>query len=309
PLSGADLPSISGNTTMSSGAIRYFDSTWNSSLDPSAPWENGFYPVGSPERASTQAENPANYVGWTTTQLNIVDAETSSANRDRLTTRATLTKATTESQVLVWQGKWLEDSIVSTVGWRNDIAESWAFDMSPNDFPVSADRGAVNLSPSHYRLPADSQRVEVESKSYSFVVHLSDLPFLRRMTERLPVNVSVYYNRSTNFEPDSSRVDIYGEPLPAPAGKTIDHGIRLETKDGRFAFRVNRYETSNFNASSTQINAASIGNWMQLTQNFANVFEYNIRPWGYDATAPGQTGSDTDIFDTNAGGDPMRYNF
>src|SRR5690606_38770811 len=106
PLSGADLPSISGNTTMSSGAIRYFDSTWNSSLDPSAPWENGFYPVGSPERASTQAENPANYVGWTTTQLNIVDAETSSANRDRLTTRATLTKATTESQVLVWQGKW-----------------------------------------------------------------------------------------------------------------------------------------------------------------------------------------------------------
>ncbi len=308
-LTGANLSSVSGNTTMTSGAIRYFDSTWNSSVDPGAPWENGFYVPGSAERNSTQAENPANYVGWTTTQLNIVDAEASAANRDRLTTRATLDKATTESQALVWQGKWFENSIVSIVGWRKDIAKSWAFDMSPNDFPVTQNRGAVNLSPSYYKLPATGPRAEVESKSYGVVAHLTDLPFLRGMTERLPVNVSLYYNRSTNFKPDASRVDLYGESLPAPAGKTIDHGVRLETKDGRYSLRVNRYETSNSNATSTQINAASIGNWMQLTQNFANVFEYNIRPWGYDATAPGQTGNATDIFDSNAGGDPMRYNF
>jgi len=308
-LSGAYLPSISGNTTITSGAIRYFNPTWKGTVSPGAPWQNGFYAAGDPNRSSTQAENPANYVGWTTTQLNLVDAEASAANRDRLTTRAALDKATTESQAFVWQGKWLDNSIVSTIGWRKDIAEAWAFDMSPSDFPVTQNRGAVNLSPSYYKLPAAGQRVEVESKSYSLVAHLTDLPFLRGMTERLPVNVSLYYNRSTNFKPDASRVDIYGEALPAPAGKTIDHGIRLETKDGRYSLRVNRYETSNSNATSTQINAASIGNWMQLTQNFANVFQYNIRPWGYDATAPGQQGSDTDIFNTNSGGDPMRYNF
>ncbi len=306
--SGAYLPTVSGNTTMSSGAISYFDSTWNSAVNPAAPWDNGFYMAGA-NRASTQAENPANYVGWTTTQLNLVDAEASAANRDRLTTRATLNKATTESQVVVWQAKWLSDSIVSTIGWRKDIAESRAFDMSPNDFPVTQNRGAVNLDPSYYRLPLTGQSVEVESKSYSVVAHLTDLPFVKGLAERLPVNVSVYYNRSTNFRPDSSRVDIYGEQLPAPSGRTIDHGLRLETKDGRYALRVNRYETSNSNANSTQINAASIGAWMQLTQNFANVFEYNIRPWGYDATAPGQTGNATDIFDPNTGGDPMRYNF
>src|SRR5690606_26267522 len=107
--------------------------------------------------------------------------------------------------------------------------------------------------------------------------------------------VSLYYNRSTNFKPDSSRVDIYGEQLPAPSGKTVEKGIRIETKDGRYSLRVNRYETSNTSASSTQINAASIGNWMQLTQNFANVFGYNIKPWGYDATAPGAQGNDMDI--------------
>ncbi|MGH8021130.1 MAG: TonB-dependent receptor plug domain-containing protein, partial [Opitutaceae bacterium] len=308
-LAGADVPSISGNTTMTSGPISYFNPTWNSTVDPAAPWQNGFYMEGSAERNSTQAENPANYVGWTTTQLNIVDAEASAANRDRLTSRASLDKATTDSRALVWQGKWLERSIVSTIGWRRDIAKSWAFDMSPNDFSPNEDRGSVDLGPGYYRLPDAGQRAEVDSKSYSVVAHLSDLPFLRNVAQKLPVNVSVYYNRSTNFKPDASRVDIYGDPLPAPAGKTIDQGIFLETKDGRFGVRVNHYKTSNFNATSTQINAASIGNWMQLTQNFANVFEYNIRPWGYDATAAGQTGNDTDIFNTNSGGDPMRYNF
>lgn len=309
PLANAHLPAVSGNVTMASGAIRYFDSTWNSNVNPADPWENGFYLPDSPTRATTQSENPANYVGWSSTQLNLVDANASDANRDRLTTRATLTKATTESQAVVWQGKWLDRAFVSTVGWRKDIAESWAFDMSPSDFPVTQDRGAVNLSPTYYKLPSAGQRVEVESKSYSFVAHLAELPFVRQATERLPFEVSLYYNRSTNFKPDSSRVDIYGEALPAPSGKTVDKGIRIETKDGRFSLRVNRYETSNTNASSTQINAASIGNWMQLTQNFANVFGYNIKPWGYDATAPGAQGEDTDIFNTNTGGDPMRYNF
>jgi len=310
PLAGAHLPAISGNTTITSGAIRYFNPTWKASISPGAAWQNGFYLPGSAERNSTQSENPANYVGWTTTPLNIVDAEASAANRDRLTTRASLTKATTDSQALVWQAKWLDNAIVSTVGWRKDIAKSWAFDMSPNDFPVTQDRGAVNLSPTYYKLPDLGQRVEVQSRSYSIVAHLTDLPFVHRMAERLPVNVSVYYNRSTNFKPDSSRVDIYGEPLPAPAGKTVDQGLMLATKDGRYSLRVNRYETSNANANSTQINAASIGNWMQLTQNFANVFQYNIRPWGYDATAPGQTGNATDIFNGSTGvWEPMRYNF
>lgn len=309
-LAGAKLPSISGNTAITSGPISYFDPTWNSSVDPATPWQNGFYPAGNDTRNSTEAENPANYVGWTTTQLNIVDAEASSANRDRLTTRASLDKSTTDSRALVWQGNWLEHSIVSTIGWRRDVAKSWAFDMSPNDFLPTDDRGSVDFSPGYYRLPSDGPRATVDSKSYSVVAHLSDLPFLRNVAEKLPVNVSLYYSRSTNFKPDASRVDIYGDPLPAPSGKTVDEGIMIETKDGRFGVRVNRYETSNFNANSTQINAASIGNWMQLTQNFANVFEYNIRPWGFDATAAGQTAGASDIFDGAAGiWEPMRYNF
>ncbi len=312
-IQGANIPSISGHPTIQGGPVQYFDSTWVATdVDPSALWYNGFYPTGSENYFSTQSENPSNYAGWKTYPLNFVDAETSAAARDRLTTKATLNKATTRSQALVWQGKWLNNSIVTIAGWRKDVAESWAFDMSPNDFDPYRNRGSVDLSPSHYQLPSEGARAEVESRSYSVVAHLMDLPYLQDLTKELPFEVSLYYNRSTNFKPDSSRVDIYGEQHPAPSGKTVDQGIRLETRDRRYSVRINHYETSNSNATSTAINAAAIGNWMQLTQNYANVFDYNIASWSLDATAAGVQAADTDIFgglnnsvDFNA----MRYNF
>ncbi|MDQ8204156.1 TonB-dependent receptor plug domain-containing protein [Pelagicoccus sp. SDUM812003] len=303
-MQGANIPVVSGDLTMNSGSINYFDSTWNSSVDPAAPWINGFYLPGSGDELSTQSENPANYVGWTSMPLSIVDVEASAANRDRLTTSAALNKAETESQALILQSKWLDRSIVTTYGWRKDDASSWAFSMTPNDFDAANDRGAMDLSPSSYKLPSVGKEVEVQSRSYGIVAHVTDIPGLREIGQKLPVELSLYYNQSTNFKPDSSRVDLYGLPHPAPSGKTVDKGIRLETRDGRYSLRVNHYETTNSNASSTQINAASIGNWMQLNQNFANVFEYNILPWGYDAS---QAGSDTDVFGDD--GLPMRYNY
>ncbi|KXU36029.1 hypothetical protein AXK12_04180 [Cephaloticoccus capnophilus] len=307
-LAGASLPTLGNGNVLTSGPIRYFDSTWNAvGVNPGDPWLNGFYLDPSAQR-STQSENPANYVGWTTTQLNIVDADQSAANRARLTRRATLDKSTVESRALVWQGKWLDNALISTIGWRRDIAKAWSFDMTPSDFPVLPNRGQLDFG--NYRLGNDASRIAVESKSYSFVAHLNDLPGLRDALAWLPVNVSLFHNRSQNFKPDASRVGIYGEPLPAPAGKTEDRGLRIETKDGRYSLRVTRYRTSNSNASSAQINAASIGQWMAFTQNFANVFEYNIKPWAFDATAPGATGSDTDIYDSATGDESaMRYNF
>jgi len=290
PLSGASLPRLSSRDVLTSGPIRYFDSTWNAvGVNPGDPWLNGYY-LDPAEQISTQSENPANYVGWTTTQLEIVDADQSAANRARLTRRATLEKSTVESRALVWQGKWLENALISTIGWRRDVAKAWNFDMTPSDFPSLPNRGEMDLGPSSYRLTGNGTRLAVESKSYSFVAHLNDLPGLRNALAWLPVNVSVFHNRSSNFKPDASRVGIYGEPLPAPAGKTEDRGLRIETKDGRYALRVTRYRTSNSNASSSQLNALALGQWMQFTQNYANVFEYNIKPWAFDATAPGQTG-------------------
>jgi hypothetical protein len=63
--SGANLPRLHNLNNATSGTIRFFDSTWKATgVDPAAPWENAYYPVGNANRASTQSENSANYVGW-----------------------------------------------------------------------------------------------------------------------------------------------------------------------------------------------------------------------------------------------------
>ncbi|EDY82489.1 TonB-dependent receptor plug domain protein [Verrucomicrobiia bacterium DG1235] len=304
-LQGAYIPSVSDNITMTGGAINYFDSTWNSSVNPADPWQNGFYLPGADGYESTQSENPANYVGWTTTNLNIVDAEASAANRDRLTTGASLSKSVNKYEAMVWQGKWLDGSIVSTVGVRKDTAESAGMSMSPNDFDPNVDHGSVSFD--NYVLPVGYTSLEQTSRSYSVMAHLGDMPFLKDLTSELPFAVSLYFNQSENFQPDSSRVDLYGESHPLPSGKTYEKGMLVESRDGRYSMRINHYKTSNTSANSMQINAAAIGNWMQLNQNFANVFEYNILPWGYDASSADLTGNDTDVFGDD--GLPMRYNY
>jgi hypothetical protein len=316
-MENANIPSISGDTTMTSGQITYFDATWKYSLDPtaadyvdpSAAWVNSFYQDGDDSTSSTQSENPDNYVGWTSVPFNIIDADDSQENRDLLTTSAALNKSKTRTEALIWQGKWLDDALVTTYGWRRDVAKSWAFDMNPSDMDENENHGALNFSPDYYKLPDEANTVEVQSRSYSIVAHLTDLPYVKKWASNLPLDLSVFYNQSTNFKPDASRVDIYGEAIGAPSGKTIDRGIVLASKDGRYSLRVNHYETQNLNATSSQISVAAIGSWMALGANYANVFEYNIIS-GYDATDPNNVGNDDDVGnEVTENWGAMRYNF
>ena len=55
---------------------------------------------------------------------------------------------------------------------------------------------------------------------------------------------------STSAQPAANRVDIYGEAIPLPAGTTTDKGILMETKDGKYSLKLNKYETAVTNASS-----------------------------------------------------------
>lgn len=305
---GAAIPGISGNPVITSGKIRYFDDHWNKPtdpgapgyVDPAAPWTNGFYIPGnaaSSAMQSTQSENPANYVGWTTTNLNVTDSEESQANRDKLTTSASLRQSLTTSQALVWQGRMVNNSIVGTYGWRKDINKAWGLDR--NTSTSDGVHGQLDLSDENYKLPYQYDRVEVQSRSYSIVAHLMDLPWLSSYTKKLPFEISLSYNMSTNFKPDASRKDIYGESISSPGGKTIDRGIQIETRDGRYSLKVTRYATAVTNASSSALsNPGAIGTWMTMGANFANVFEYNIGGSGFVA--------DPSVINQ---GDPQRFNF
>ncbi|HLP10106.1 MAG TPA: TonB-dependent receptor plug domain-containing protein [Opitutaceae bacterium] len=292
--SGAYLPNPNQRFTVGDGSVYTFVGIWNRPTDPSAPgyvnpadpWINNYY-LDLPEfnvpnrRLSTQSENPDNYVGWSPVPLKWVDSEASPENRAHNTTSARLSKSRISSNAFVWQGKFWNNSIVGTWGVRQDIAKSWTYaaDSGSTYNQDSATRGVMDLSPNTYRLRDDYDiRRQVTSHSWAVVAHVNSLPGLDKLLAKSPINVSLFYNKSSNFQPAAARVDVYGDPLPAPTGRTTDRGILLETKDGRFSLKLNKYETFSENATSTALD--SVRWFITASQvwggNWANRFEFNL---------------------------------
>jgi hypothetical protein len=276
----ANLPRLNHVNNATSGTVRFFDSNWNApNVDPSAPWENAYYPVGNENRISTQAENSANYVGWRDVPFNITDSEASASNRNALTTDARLRKNKTDSKAFVWQAHLFEGGLVGTYGYRKDIAGSSEFSQDVSSTPAP---GFLNWDRSFYTLDdAEWNEVSAISRSYSIVAHLDELPFVKNLVEKLPVKVTLFYNKAENFQPFAGRKDIYGEDIPLPAGNTKDLGILLETKDGKYSLKVNKYETAVTNANSTALTGGwFLGASQAWSGDWTNVFEYNWTDFG-----------------------------
>ncbi|WP_221030654.1 TonB-dependent receptor plug domain-containing protein [Actomonas aquatica] len=284
--SGAYIPRITTNIDMPQNyAIYAFDSTWNppAGVNPGDDWYNAYnLPIpDASNQLDQQADNRANYVGWRYEPVTIYDSEDNNgALRDAHTTFARLTRSEVESQAFVWQAHLLDNAIVGTWGWREDTARNWEYSTDTNDVD---DDERLNLSPGTYKLRDDfDNELTVESTSYSIVAHLDDLPGLKNLTERLPFLTTIYYNESENFQPAAERVDVYGEPIPAPSGVTEDLGILLESKDGRFSLKVNKYETQVLQASSSGLGGAwFIGSSQVWSGNWVNRYEYDLGSAGY----------------------------
>lgn len=313
--SGANLSRLMSKISVPRNAMtRAFDSTWGHSLDPAssdyidpaAAWLNNAYlppeleyPDYDPadplklvdpladepvlmwpdRREGTQADNPLNYVGWRNVPYTLTASEDNPrVNRPLLGTRTALNKSETKSYAAIWQGHLLGDSIVGTYGWRKDINESWAYSQDTNANLSDGRFGHLDLSPSVHTLDnVTSNEIEIQSRSYSIVAHLNDLPFLEDAFEKLPVELSLFYNNSTNFQPDSTRKEIYGGFIAAPAGETVDKGILIESKDGRFSLKVNNYKTTVTNATSSALSGAGfIGTSQAWGANWTNQYEYDF---------------------------------
>ena len=301
--SGANLPRPETTFRLASGTVRTFDSHWKHPLAPNAPgyvdpaadWNNLFFPndpltvqwyatnnpnnpIYSNGYRNRQAENPANYVGWVNMPLNITDSEAAPGNRDLLTTEARLQKKRTTSKVLVWQGHLLDGSIVGTFGYRKDRAEGQSLSLNNSSAaPYTRQYGHLNLTPDIYKLTTAPTSLEETSKSWSIMVHFDDLPGLKNLFEPLPLRVSGFFSKSSNFQPEALRVDVYGEPIPLPSGETKDYGILLETKDGKYSLRVNKFETVATFANSTGLNGAGfLGDSQVQGGSWANQYQYDF---------------------------------
>ena len=291
-ITGANISRVTGKPTIGSNPINYFDLTPN------------------PANAALGASNVGYYNGWTGMgTLTVTDSEANpSVNRDLLATAYGKTRSITTSQALVYEGKWLDNALVGIYGWRKDINKSSADSATLGDAndPQGINLQNVSLDGSD----ATRGRVEVQSRSYSLVAHLDELPYLKNVASKLPVKISLAYSVSSNFQPDSARVDINGDPLSAPAGKTIERGILIESRDSRYSLKINRYVTSITNGeyAGGRAFAQDLANFAGNTFYFANAFYYhndqngsfaqsdpahmvNNPGIGPDGSAPGAPGS------------------
>ncbi|EDY84166.1 TonB-dependent receptor plug domain protein [Verrucomicrobiia bacterium DG1235] len=270
--SGSYLPGVSAIHDVTSGTYYSFDATWNATgVDPSAAWTT---PVGD---VSTQSENPDNYVGWTSREYPIINALTGNTLTDyRTVTGASMNSESIESEALVWQGYFWDGALVGTYGWRKDTDTAKVLNASDaNAAPGVRDTvtGHVDVFNSNYDLALVDADVQTgQTQTWSAVLHLN-----RVLNDRLPLNVSLYYNESENFRPAAGRVDLFGEALSSPKGSTEERSILLSTKDNRYSLKVTDYETRVSNISSGYIDGSwFLGGFLEWGTEWANVAEHNI---------------------------------
>jgi len=259
PRAGAELD------IPSTVSWRWFDSTWNApSVDPSATWISTYN--GS---TSTQSENPANYVGWTNRNIRIMSAE--EGDQDYLTRGATLNKRKVDSFAGSWQGYIWDGAIVGLYGLRQDNVKTKALEAKRD---ATYDRVMFD----QYSLENVNEGKYIgKTKSWSVVAKLNKI-----IPDRwLPINISLYYNKSDNFQVTDARNDIYGQPLQPPSGETKDMGVMLSTKDQRFSLRVNKYESNVLNSTNSMINnnlwyLMGGDNFISRLESRADAYQYHM---------------------------------
>jgi outer membrane receptor protein involved in Fe transport len=298
---GANIPGIAAPITFADGNLYYFDATWRNPTgvnfnDPwtvpanLAPMFSTTLPAGQTQYL--QNSNPANYVGWNTNyQMNLMRYDNGS--NLGLLRNASKSLRTTKSLAGTWQGFLWNNAIVPTLGWRFDEVKGQ--NVVANS--VSNNRAMLNLNESGaastlpYALPQAATGMN-SNQSYSLfkdhstsggvVVHLNKI--LEK--DPLPINISLSYNKSSNFQVTNTRRDVYGKVIGNPSGATKDYGVLLSTKDGKYSFRALKYETSLANAD-TQLDSSGLTGTIKNGLNWRNIMLYHLTGYAWSTVTAG----------------------
>ena len=280
---GLDIPNIRTTISIPDTAVRVFDSTWQSyGVNFGDPWNvptslsrafNGI-PVAGSTTQLTQSSNPANYVGWTTHELDLL--RYNNGEDKTLVNGANMGQRETTSYSGSYQGFIWNDALVATLGWRYDEVKSKSVVALKQ-----GTREVWNLDPKVYRLPDSYPAagiVKGHSTSGGAVLHLNRI--LPR--DPLPLNVSLSYNESSNFQVTSVRTDVYGNAIPNPTGKTYEYGALLATKDNRVSLKLVKYTTRLTGGTSTLAGAGTLGSVVAAGLTWRNIFLYHLGGYTWD---------------------------
>jgi outer membrane receptor for ferric coprogen and ferric-rhodotorulic acid len=267
PANAHLLPVSVMQTPAKSANVRYFNSRWAPSLNPTDPgYVNPAAYYRLPETAvaigtapdaaaynSTQSQNPANYVGWTTQPFTILNAD--KGDIAQLYTNGAKRTNRIDSYAFTWQGFFWDDTIVGNFGWRHDKVR---FASATAPF---VDPATKVVDPFNYDVSSNATLQSANTKSWSVVLHT---PKFLRDSMPAGTDISLFYNRGQNFEAGSVRRDVSGDVIPNSTGRTKDYGITISTLHDKLSLKVNWYTTDVKNATLEGSGAGIGGNLYYL---------------------------------------------
>lgn len=217
-------------------SVDYFKTQWLPSrnpadasyVNPGAPWTNLLGAAG------VQADNPANYAGRKNAQVTILNADR--GDRAQLITNYGVTEQTIDSSGLVWQGHFLDDTLVPTVGWRKDKLATYT---------ATGAKDATGISATQVGSTTKVLENTGRTVSWGVVAHMPD-----SWLKHVPVisGISAYYNHGENNRVEA-RYNYDGEPLDNPSAKSKDYGIVVTVLDDKLAIKVGKFRTEVKNAN------------------------------------------------------------
>jgi outer membrane receptor protein involved in Fe transport len=285
--SGANIPRIKSKIELQDSGLYIFDpmpkvdvSTFSNSFTVPDYLANV---VGGSNL--TQAANLGNLTGWTYWSGDQLMRADGGENTDLLTGLQRAIKKTT-SYSGSYQGFFWNNAFIVTLGWRFDSIKS----KDDTATQQATNRNILNLNTSqtiadesndpNFYLPDYWEAYNKgHSTSTSYALHLNKL--LKK--DPLPLNVSLSYAKSSNYQVGNIRRDMYGTTLDNPSGTTKEYGITLGTKDNKYSLRVLKFETS---VTGSSVSLDSLGSIISNGLNWRNVFLYQLG--GYDYASRGQ---------------------
>ncbi len=246
--------------------VTYFETEWlydtdpngPNYLDPGAPWTTGHFSEGSisGDYSLYQADNPANYTGWTQAGTEILNAD--DGDLDQLVTNYGVTEQTIDSQGLVWQGYLFDGLIVPTFGWRKDVLETYTGTGAEDSTGISA----TSVGTTEKVLDNTGETI-----SWGIVAHAP-----QKFVEKLKFvsGLSAYYNVGENQKVEA-RYNYDGQALDNPSAESVDYGVVINLFDDKLTLKVGRYETKVKNG-----NLAGGSSILGANQYYL----YNLEAWG-----------------------------
>jgi len=175
-----------------------------------------------------------------------------------------------DSQVLVGQYFFWDDTLVLTGSWRNDQSETAGVGAPGSAIHPRADN---NFDPAFVRGPVDLQEnANEDTTSYSAMLHTPKF-----IKDYLPwgSEVSIYYSEAENFQPTGGNVTVLNDPIPPVTGTTEESGFIVSTLNGKLSGRFNWYTTSienqRFDVGGVSANEGILLNLVRQLGNTDNI--------------------------------------